>query len=443
MEDDAALEALPADAGILGIVVDRSALALASAAAWWNGDPSCELLVIGVTGTNGKTTTSFLAAAGLAGAGIRTGLVGTIGAIVGGTLERNSLPQTTPSPVVLQTLLRRMRDAGDAAVVLETSSHGLAADRVASIAYDAAIFTNLSHEHLDFHGTFAAYRAAKRSLFERLPAVAKDGRPGLEVIGIDDPAAPYFAEAARATGARVIGYGEGATADVRLLSIDASPTSLDVGYSIEGALRRLRLGMGGRVNARNALAVMALALGRGLPLDAVEAGLAALPGVPGRMEAVDLGQPFRVIVDFAHTPGAFAALLAELRAAMGGSGRILIVFGASGERDTGKRPLMGRAAAEGADVVIVTQDDPRGEPLGPILDSIAAGAEAAGALLGDRLRIVPDRGEAVATALGLARAGDVVLLAGKGHETWNLTAAGREPWDERAVAEAALRRLGF
>jgi UDP-N-acetylmuramoyl-L-alanyl-D-glutamate--2,6-diaminopimelate ligase len=426
------------------LVVDRGAAALASAAAWWYGDPSRELLTVGVTGTNGKTTTSFLTQAALAATGLPTGLVGTIGIRIGGELRRNEEPNTTPGALDLQRLLREMREAGERAVVIETSSHGLAQERVGSVAYDGAIFTNLSHEHLDFHGTVEAYRGAKLSLFERLPATAKDGRPGLGVVNVDDPEAERFIAATRNAGARAIGYGTGAAAEVRLVSLDADASSCRFTADVGGRELAVTLRMGGRFNARNALAAIALGAGWDLDLDRVAAGLATVRGVPGRMEPIDHGQPFHVIVDFAHTPGSIDAVSSELRAlAEPHGGAVISVFGSSGERDVGKRPLMGAAAARSSRLVIVTEDDPRSEDPAVIAEEVARGAESAGARRGESVLVVGDRREAIAEAFRRARANDVVLLAGKGHEVSMMRAGGPEPWNDRDVAEAVLAEMGF
>lgn len=262
------------------LIVDRGAASLASAAAWWYGDPSRHLLTLGVTGTNGKTTTSFLVAAGLAGAQFATGLIGTIGIRVGGHFVPNDEPNTTPGALTLQRILREMVDAGAEAVVIETSSHGLAADRVASVDYDGAIFTNLSHEHLDFHGTFDAYQWAKVSLFERLPQHAKGGRPGVGVVNADDPHANAFIDATRGAKALPVTYGERPEADVRLkgLSVEASGTHVKV--QVAGKARKLNLRLPGRFNAYNAMAVLGLAHGWGLDLDAVSAALEAVTRGP-------------------------------------------------------------------------------------------------------------------------------------------------------------------
>ncbi|HJW23033.1 MAG TPA: UDP-N-acetylmuramoyl-L-alanyl-D-glutamate--2,6-diaminopimelate ligase [Candidatus Limnocylindrales bacterium] len=430
--------------GPVEIVVDRSAAALASAAAWWFGDPSRSLTVVGTTGTNGKTTTTFLVAAGLAGVGHRVGLSTTVGSTVGGRFEPNTRPVTTPGALELQALLRRMVLAGDDAVALETSSHGLAAERVGSVAYDAAIFTTLGQEHLDFHRTMAAYLAAKRSLFERLPVTAKDGRAGLGVVNVDDPAAGAFADAARRAGARVVTYGTDPRADVRLLEVSATVSSVEALVAIAGGgTRRLRLRLGGRYNARNAAAVVALAHGWGLPVGAVVDGLAELRGIPGRLEPVDRGQPFAVVVDFAHTSGSIEALLVEARAGIAPGARVAIVFGASGERDEGKRPLMGEAAVRGADRTFITEDDPRAEDLTAILAAIEAGAQRAGGRPGETYELVPSREAAIRAAVRWARPGDVVVLAGKGHETWMARAGGLEAWDDRDVAARILGEEGY
>jgi UDP-N-acetylmuramoyl-L-alanyl-D-glutamate--2,6-diaminopimelate ligase len=433
-----------AGTGVPQLIVDSSPKALGSAAGWWFGDPSRELSVIGVTGTNGKTTTTFMTAAALEGAGWPTGLVGTIGIRVTDGLRRNEVPNTTPGAIELQGVLRAMVDAGRRAVVIETSSHGLAQERVAGVAYDAAIFTNLSHEHLDFHGTVEAYRAAKLSLFERLPATAKDGRPGLGIVNVDDPEGERFAAATRSIGARVIGYGTAATAEVRLLHLEADASSCRLLADAGGRKLSVTLRIGGRFNARNALAAIALGVGWDLDLDGVAAGLAALRGVPGRMEAVDRGQPFHVVVDYAHTPGSLEAIGRELRSlAEPHGGAVLSVFGASGERDIGKRPLMGAAAARESRLVIVTEDDSRREDPGSIYEQVAAGAEQAGSRRGEGLLVIPDRREAIAEAFRRALPGDVVLIAGKGHETWNMGPDGPVPWSDRTTAETLLAEMGF
>jgi UDP-N-acetylmuramoyl-L-alanyl-D-glutamate--2,6-diaminopimelate ligase len=428
-----------ADVPVPQLLVDRGAASLASAAGWWYGDPSRELLTVGVTGTNGKTTTSFLAAAGLAGAGFATGLIGTIGIRIAGELVPNEEPNTTPGALELQRVLRAMVDAGERAVVIETSSHGLAADRVASVDYDGAIFTNLSHEHLDFHGTFDAYRWAKVSLFERLPEHAKGGRPGLGVINADDPHANAFVDATRGAKALPVTYGTRLEADIRLLSLKSKVSRSRLNIQVGATLRRLDLRLPGRFNAHNAMAVMGLAHGWGLDIDAVSAAIEGVEGVPGRMERLDRGQPFMVVIDYAHTSASLDAVLRELQPLAAPGRGVISVFGASGERDVGKRPLMGEAAAKRSWLVIVTEDDSRNEDPESIFEAIAMGAEQAGKHRGDDLLVIADRREAIAEAFARARPGDIVLLAGKGHETWNVGPSGPVQWSDRATAETLLR----
>jgi UDP-N-acetylmuramoyl-L-alanyl-D-glutamate--2,6-diaminopimelate ligase len=350
----------------------------------------------------------------------------------------NEEPNTTPGALELQRILRAMVDAGEQAVVIETSSHGLAADRVASVAYDGAIFTNLSHEHLDFHGTFEAYRAAKLSLFSRLPAEAKGGRPGVGVVNADDHNAGAFIDATWEAGATCVTYGSAADADVRLLSLKSKVSRARLNVEIEGAVRQLDLRLPGRFNAHNAMAVLGLASGWGLDLDAVARGLEAVEGVPGRMERVDAGQEFMVVIDYAHTSASLDAVLGELNPLTARGRGVITVVGASGERDVGKRPLMGEAAGRRSRLLIVTEDDSRGEDPNAIFAAVAAGGETAGKVRGENLLVIPDRREAIAEAFRRAQPGDVVLIAGKGHETWNVGPNGPEPWSDRETALALL-----
>jgi UDP-N-acetylmuramoyl-L-alanyl-D-glutamate--2,6-diaminopimelate ligase len=439
-----------ADVAVPQVVVTRTRPTLAEIAAWWYGEPSRELGVVGVTGTDGKTTTSFLAAAALGRAGIPTGLIGTVATQIGGRREPNPDHSTTPEAPALQRALRAMVRAGDCAAIIETTSHGLAMDRVAAVGYDIAILTNLTHEHLELHGTFEAYRAAKVSLFERLatgprnPAKPGVGWPRAGIVNADDPSAAVFADATRRAGARLLTYGTTPRADVRLAGVQESPSRLTVRYDAPSGPGALALRLAGRFNAHNALAVVALGEVLGLDPATVRAGLEAVPGVPGRMERVDAGQPFAVIVDYAHSPASLALVLDELGPlASAGGGGLIAVFGSAGERDREKRPLMGRIAAERCRLVIVTDEDPRGEDRAAILEEIAVGAESAGARRGANIELIPDRRAAIEHALASARAGDVVLLAGKGHETTILTADGPVPWDERGEAAAALAELGW
>jgi UDP-N-acetylmuramoyl-L-alanyl-D-glutamate--2,6-diaminopimelate ligase len=429
------------------LLVESTQHALATAAAWWYGDPSHDLLAIGITGTDGKTTTSYLAVAALEAAGLRTGMIGTAGLRVGGIDAPNPEHATTPDAPILQRTLRAMRAAGDVAAVIETTSHGLALERVGSVAYDAAILTNVTHEHLEFHGTWEAYRDAKLSLFERL-AVSSDHPakrwPRLGIVNSDDPSAGLFVGAAQEAGARVLTYGTDAGADVRATRVEEDAGRLRIAYDAPGGAARLDLALAGRFNVHNALAVIALGDGLGLDAAAIRDGLASVALVPGRMERVDVGQPFTVIVDYAHSPASLQTvldLLAPVAAARGGG--VIAVFGSAGERDVAKRPLMGRIAAERCRLVVVTDEDPRSEDRMAILEAIAAGAETAGAERDRTLLVIADRGDAIAAAFERARPGDTVLLAGKGHERSIIGPAGPAPWNERAEAEAVLHAMGY
>src|SRR4051794_28188691 len=428
------------------LVVADTRRALATAAAWWYGDPSHDLAVVGITGTDGKTTTSFLATAALEAAGVRAGMTGTAATRIGGVQEPNDAHATTPEAPALQRALAAMVRAGDAAAVVETTSHGLALHRVDAIAYDIAILTNLTHEHLELHGTWEAYRDAKLSLFERLatgPSAAAGTKalPGgrwakTGIVNADDPSAGAFIGVTQEAGARVLTYGTAPAADIRATRIEEDARRLRFTYEAPSGGGIAELQLVGRFNVHNALAVVALGEALGLDPAAVRAGLASLPVVPGRMERVDLGQPFGVIVDFAHSPASLATvldLLAPLAASRGGG--LIAVFGSAGERDTLKRPVMGRIAGERCRLVVVTDEDPRTEDSMAILDAIAAGAESAGRRRDHDLLVIADRRDAIEAAIDRAHPGDIVLLAGKGHERAILSAAGPIPWNERAEAE--------
>jgi UDP-N-acetylmuramoyl-L-alanyl-D-glutamate--2,6-diaminopimelate ligase len=430
------------------IVVDSSARALAVAAAWWYGDPSMELGVVGITGTDGKTTTAFLATAVLGAGGISAGLISTAGVRVGSVQAANPEHVTTPDSPHLQQMLRAMVRAGNGAAIVETTSHGLALYRVAEIAYDIAIFTNLTHEHLELHGTFEAYRDAKLGLFRRLG----DGRaakrlarawPRVAIVNADDPAAPLFADAASQAGARVITYGEASGADVRAVAVDQGSSSLRLEVATPRWSGPVALRLVGRFNVHNALAAVALGEALELDRDAVREGLGGVAGVPGRMERVDCGQPFAVVVDYAHSPASLEQVLDVLAPMASAGGGLIAVFGSAGERDVLKRPIMGRIAGERCRLVVITEEDPRGEDGQAILREIAAGAVMAGKRPGREVLCIEDRRRAIETAFQHAGPGDVVLLAGKGHEQTIIRGDGPLPWDERSEAVGALSRLGY
>lgn len=431
------------------LVVDDARRALAIVAAWWYGDPSRELGIVGITGTDGKTTTAFLATSVLEAGGISAGLITTATVQVGALRTANPEHVTTPEAPDLQRMLRAMVLAGNEAGVVETTSHGLALHRVAEIGYDVAILTNLTHEHLELHGTFEAYREAKLSLFRRLghDAPAKHlarAWPNAAVVNSDDPAAPLFVAAAQAVGARVVGYGETASADVRATGVEERAGSMRVAVATPRWRGAVELRLAGRFNVHNALAVVALGEALGLDRGQVQEGLAAVGRVPGRMERVDCGQPFGVIVDYAHSPASLQKVLDALApVASAGGGHLIAVFGSAGERDVQKRPMMGLIAGERCRLVVVTDEDPRGEDGQSILDQIAAGAEVAGKRRGRDLLCIADRRAAIEAAFERAEPSDVVLLAGKGHEQTIIMGDGPRPWDERSEALRALGRLGY
>ena len=411
------------------LIVARSRDALADAADAWYGRPSERLEVIGVTGTDGKTTTSYLAVAALAAGGRQPGMIGTVAVRVGDEQRSNEDRNTTPEALELQALLADMVEAGNDCVVMEATSHGLAQSRVRNCRFRIGIITNVTSEHLEFHGTLEAYRAAKAMLVEEAP---------LAILNADDPAFPYFRDRARD---RVLTYAIDAPADVRAAKIEAradGTTFTVVGPQWAG---EVNLQLPGAFNVHNALAALALAEAEGIdPADAA-AAIGEVTGVPGRMERIDAGQPFGVVVDYAHTADSLAKVLRTLRPLT--TGRLIVVFGSAGERDRVKRPAMGRVAAELADIAIVTDEDPRLEDPRTINEAIADGARAAGARDGHTLLVIDDRRAAVARAIGLARPGDMLLLAGKGHEGSIIYGTQKVWWDERDVARQELTTAGF
>jgi UDP-N-acetylmuramoyl-L-alanyl-D-glutamate--2,6-diaminopimelate ligase len=403
--------------------------ALAEAADRFHGSPSRRLRLVGLTGTNGKTTTSWMIESVCRAAGLEPGLVGTTGIRFGGATRPN--PYTTPEADDLQALLGEMADAGVEAVALEVSSHALVQRRAYGLAFDAAVFTNLTRDHLDYHGTMESYLDAKLMLFDGRNGPPA-GKTATAVVNADDPHAGAVLDAARRGGLRSLRYGAAASADVRIARIEAVPGGLAVALEAETAAE-LRLPLLGRYNAWNAAAAFAAARALGVAPEAALAGLAAVPGVPGRLEPVAAGQPFTVVVDYAHTPDALERALAAVRGHA--TGRVLLVFGCGGDRDRGKRPLMGRVARAAADLVWVTSDNPRGEPPAAIAAEILAGAGGAGG----PVRLELDRRAAIAAALAEARPGDGVLIAGKGHETTQTVGDEVLPFDDREVARGLLR----
>jgi UDP-N-acetylmuramoyl-L-alanyl-D-glutamate--2,6-diaminopimelate ligase len=389
------------------LVVENARAAMPRAAVAFFGDPTAELEVAGVTGTSGKTTTSFLLYAILAAAGRRPGLVGTVEARIGG--ERRTLPRTTPEAIDLQRLFREMLDVGDRSAAIEASSHASVQGRLDGTRFRALVFTNLSQDHLDFHADMEDYFAAKRALFAGdVPAAVNVGDPWGARLAADLPDAVRFS-----------------IEDAEGLELGPAGARFSVGgLELEPRLR-------GRFNVENVLGAVAAARLLGVGDDAIKRGVESLRGVPGRFEAVDEGQPFSVIVDYSHKPDALEKVLRSARELT--SGRLTVVFGCGGDRDRGKRPVMGRIATELADRVIVTSDNPRTEDPDAIIAEIIAGAPAA--------EVEPDRAAAIELALAGADEGDVVVIAGKGHEQGQEIGDVVIPFDDRAVATDVLRRL--
>ena len=393
----------------------RRVLGPVSAAFW--AYPARAMKVVGVTGTNGKTTTCALLASIFEANGWRPGVIGTL------TGER-----TTPEAPALQRQLAGLRAAGTRAVAMEVSSHALDQGRVNGTDFSAGVFTNLSQDHLDYHHTMDAYFGSKAQLFTT-------GQVGVALVNLEDP-----------WGARLVGLLS--ERDVRVVTFGASDATEVVigahGSSFQWRGRRLELSMRGRFNVANAVAAATTAWELGIGWEAISTGLASVPPVRGRFEAVDEGQPFGVLVDFAHTPAALGEALRAARELTAGgpggdgaeSGRLILVFGAGGNRDRAKRPLMGKVASELADLVVITSDNPRDEKPLAIIEEVANGAGGAAAPLVD-----VDRARAILSALETARAGDVVLIAGKGHETGQDFGTHVEPFDDAAVARDTLRRL--
>src|SRR5215207_6393484 len=374
----------PLGLGVPEVQVQDMRAAMAHAAARFYGDPTAEMRVVGITGTSGKTTTAWLTRAMLEAAGMQTGLLGTVTSIVGGASR--PVQRTTPEAIDLQRTFRKMLDARDVACAMEISSHALELRRAEGIHCAAAMFTNLSQDHLDFHPDMESYFLAKRKLFET--------DPGVRIACADDP------------------YGRRLAAEF--------PGTLTFGIDEPADVR--------------ALAAWAAARALGAPPEPLLATLAEPPRVPGRLEPVDEGQPFAVVVDYAHKPGALENVLNSARAVA--DGRVIVVFGAGGDRDRGKRPLMGEIAARLADLAIVTSDNPRSEDPEALVEAVAAGAQ------GGHVEREVDRRVAIARAFELARPGDIVVIAGKGHEQGQEFEGGRkEPFDDVTVAREALQGL--
>lgn len=415
------------------VLVKDTRFALAALADVFYGHPSQKMTIIGVTGTNGKTTTTYLIDKIISDYGHKTGLIGTIQMKYGGNSFRMS--GTTPEALDLQRSLDQMARAGTEFCVMEVSSHALEQGRVKGTDFRTAVFTNLTQDHLDYHHSVEEYRSAKGLFFSRLGnAFAKDPKQRkYAVLNADDQASAQFA---KLTAAEVITYGIRQEADIRAseISVTAGGTSFHV-QTFRGSAD-ISLKMIGKFNVYNTMAAIAASLLEGVPLTDIKKSLEAVPGVEGRVEAVDEGQPFAVIVDYAHTPDGLENVLRTVQEFA--EGRIITVFGCGGDRDKGKRPMMGKIAAKLSDIVLVTSDNPRTEDPGLILKDIEAGLLEAGKEP-SRYQLIVDRREAIKKAIEMASPGDVVLIAGKGHETYQLIAGAVLDFDDRIVAKEAIR----
>jgi UDP-N-acetylmuramoyl-L-alanyl-D-glutamate--2,6-diaminopimelate ligase len=438
----AVLHARPLDdvpPGITCVRVQDPRTTLSPLAAAFYRHPSKSLKVIGVTGTDGKSSTVWFITQLIGFLGGRAGFLSTVSFKTGDEVVKNPFRQSTPEATEIHGMLREMVDRGRDIAVVEATSHGLSprTNRLGDVLFDAAVLTNVTHEHLEFHGSFEQYRSDKANLFRSIsPDTAKEVTcPRFAVVNLADPGAAFFREAARVP---VHGYGPGGELEARSTRTDISGATFLMAHGGQETEARIRIP--GPFWVENSLAaVLAVSCMLEVPPLSLAPHLQRLQSVQGRMAAVELGQPFAVIVDYAHTPGAFLKLFPWMRAHT--QGRLTAVFGSAGERDREKRPLQGRAAAAYCDTLVITDEDPRGEDRMEILEQIAAGCD--GKTRGENLFLIPDRRDAIRQALANARPGDAVVLLGKGHEGSIIGPDGSAAWDETMEAESALRSLGY
>ncbi len=425
--------------GVPYLRVENSRQALAHLSAAFYGYPGRRLTVVGVTGTDGKTTTCSLLYRTLLGAGSKAGMISTVNAVIGDRVLDTGFHVTTPDAPDVQRYLAMMVDAGLTHVVLETTSHGWAQYRVDACEFDIGVVTNITHEHLDYHGSYENYRAAKARLFlslqETLPK--PQGNPRLAVLNRDDSSFDYLS--GLVSGPQVC-YGLDASADLHAEDVIYRPSGIQFTAEAEDFRVKVTSPLVGVFNVSNCLAALAVAVrGLGMSPEAAAEGIAAMAGVPGRMQRIELGQPFTAIVDFAHTPNALRVAIETLRQIS--SGRVIAVFGSAGLRDREKRRMMAEVSAELADITILTAEDPRTESLDAILEEMAEGARSKGALEGRTFWRVPDRGAAIRLGVKLASAGDILIACGKGHEQSMCFGSTEYPWDDRTAMQAALSEL--
>jgi UDP-N-acetylmuramoyl-L-alanyl-D-glutamate--2,6-diaminopimelate ligase len=418
------------------IVVPSGREALAFLSAAWHGFPARGLTIVGVTGTDGKTTTCNLLHSILGAAGRRAGLVTTVGAVIGERILDTGLHTTTPDAPSMQGYLAEMVQAGMETAVLEVTSHGLAQHRVTACDFDVAAVTNITHEHLDIHGTLEAYQQAKMLLFRHLSAGhRKPGVSKVAVLNADDDSYRYLR---CIPSDRQLTYSTTGGADLNAVDIRRSAEGIHFSVRTSEQAFALRTALVGDYNVANILAATGVALALDVPVEAIQQGVWAVKGIVGRMERIDEGQGIVVLVDFAHTPNALQRALEAARTQT--DGRVIAVFGCAGERDREKRAWMGEISARLADVTVVTAEDPRTESLDAIMDEIARGAETAGAVGGRTYFRVPDRAEALQLAVDMAHSGDLVIACGKGHERSMCYGTVETPWSEQDALRTALRR---
>jgi UDP-N-acetylmuramoyl-L-alanyl-D-glutamate--2,6-diaminopimelate ligase len=433
VEDDPARLAIPP--GLTVVRVVNSRLALARLAGRFFGHPSRQLRLIGITGTNGKTTSAHLVEAILRAAGHRVGLLGTIEYRCGATAFPGE--RTTPEASDLQRLLARMRDMGAWGAAMEVSSHSLTLHRVEACEFDVAVFTNLTQDHLDFHGSMERYAEAKARLFQELGKARIKPGMAAAVLNADDPWSDFMAQQ---TTARVVRFSLTRDTDLSIRSAEFGLAGIRASVGSPWGAFQVVSPLVGRHNLANILGAAGACLQLGIPCPVVEAGVANLHAVPGRFEKVEAGQPFGVAVDYAHTPDALERVLTFAREYT--RGRLIVVFGCGGDRDRGKRPRMGEVATRLADAVVVTSDNPRSEDPETILQQIVVGIKKTFADVKGHVTIT-DRREAIGAALASARGGDLVVIAGKGHETYQILRDRTIPFDDRVVAREALTALGY
>lgn len=434
------LEGLP----VPFVRVEDGRLALARLSAAFYGFPARALTVIGVTGTDGKTTTANLIHAILRAAGLQAGMISTVNAVIGERVLDTGFHVTTPEAPDVQRYLAEMVAARLTHVVLEATSHGLEQRRVAGCEFDAALVTNIQHEHLDYHGTYEAYRSAKvrlfTSLLETLPK--SQGNLRLAILNRDDQSYSHLIGllGSHSPPLRLLSYGLDPEADVRAEALSFSPLGMRFMAHGPGDAFPVETGLVGAYNVSNCLAAIALAhQGLRLESEAIQRGIAGMAGIPGRMERIELGQEFLAIVDFAHTPNALRRALEAARHLS--RGRVICVFGSAGLRDRAKRRMMAETSLQLADLTLLTAEDPRTESLDSILAEMADGAKAQGGIEGRTFWRVPDRGEAIRFAVNLAQPEDIVLACGKGHEQSMCFGETEYPWDDRIAMRAALADL--